>query len=238
MEFSNTANSQGLLQDVDFLCGTTTASYPTVDKVRNINQAYHDVTQMIWNSCDNWQYDDSNATDYPMARTSLTDNTMVYAIPSTARRIKRVEIMAADGNWVKLLAYDYKDIKNEAILEDIKDVGLPVYYDLVGNFIYLYPTPTSTYVTNSSGMAVYVDRDVTLFTSASTTAVPGFAPQFHRILSLQAAIDFEKDANQRQLFIAEKTQLVDGMRRFYGTRNVEKRIEITPSNKRYRHIYE
>jgi len=237
MEFSNTANSQGIIQDVDFLCGTNSTSYPTNDKVRNINQAYHDVTRLIWESSDTWQYDDSNATDLPVVLTTMTSGTSQYAIPSTAQKIERVEIKDVNSNLVKLQPIDYKDI---AIAESefYKNSGLPVYYDLIGNFINLYPAPSTTYVTTSSGMAVYVDRNVTLFTSASTTACPGFAPQFHRILSLQASLDFEQDVNKRNLFIAEKTNLVDGLKKFYSTRSVEGRTEIVPANKRRRHQYE
>jgi hypothetical protein len=115
---------------------------------------------------------------------------------------------------------------------------MPIYYDLIGNYINLYPTPATTYVTESSGMAVYVDRDVTLFTSASTTACPGFASQFHRILSLGAALDFEQDVNKRNLFIAEKQQLSEGLKRFYSTRSIEGRTEIKPSGKKYKRQYE
>jgi len=237
MEFSNTANSQGLIQDVDFLCRTNSSSYPTVDKVRNINQAYQDITRLIWECSDTWQYDDSNATDIPKVLTTLTGGTKQYAIPTTAQKIQRVEIKDNAGNWTKLEQIDYKDL-SVALPEYLETAGLPQYYDLIGNYINLYPTPATTYVTESSGMAVYVDRNVTLFTSASTTASPGFSAPFHRILSLQASIDFENDPNQRGLFMAEKSNLVDGLKKFYNTRSIETRTEIRPSGKKYSRQYE
>lgn len=237
MEFNATASSQGICQDIDFLCGTTTASYPLVDKVRNINQAYHDVTRLIWDSCDKWQYDDSNNADIPKVLTTLTGGTHQYAIPSTAQKIRRIEIKDINGLWTKLQPIDYADI-NIAIPEYLSADGLPIYYDLIGNYINLYPGPASTHVTTSSGMAVYIDRDVTLFTTASTTSVPGFAPQFHRILSLQASLDFEKDNIQRQLFMGEKNQLENGLKKFYGNRAIETRVGIKPANKRAHRAYE
>jgi len=237
MEFSNTANSQGLCEDVDFLCGTTTASYPLVAKVRNINQAYYDVNRLIWDSCDTWQYDDSNNTDIPKVLTTLTGGTHQYAVPSTAQKIRRIEIKDINGLTTKLRPIDYKDI-GISLPEYMSADGLPIYYDLIGNYINLYPGPAATHVTTSSGMAVYVDRNVTLFTSGSTTAAPGFAPQFHRLLSLQAALDFEKDPQQRQLFLAEKGQLTEGLKRFYSSRSVETRTSIRPSNKRQHRTYE
>jgi len=237
MEFSNSANSQGILQDIDFLCNTNSTTYSVADKVRNINQAYHDVTRLIWESSDTWQFDDTNKGDIPKIITTLTAGTSQYAIPSTAQKIERVEIKNVNGDWNKLTQIDYNDI-GVALPEYLSTNGMPIYYDLVGNYINLYPAPATTYVTESSGMAVYVDRDVTLFTSASTTACPGFASQFHRILSLGAALDFEQDINKRNLFIAEKQQLSEGLKKFYSTRSIEGRTEIKPSGKKYRHQYE
>ena len=237
MEFSNSVNKQGLVEDIDFLCGTNSSSYPLNDKVRNINQAYQDVVRLIWECCDTWQYDDSNATDIPKVLTTLASGTQEYAVPSTAQKIRRIEVKDVNGNWIKLQPIDYKEL-GVALPEFLKTDGLPIYYDLVGNYINLYPTPSSTYITEASGMAVYIDRNVSLFTSASTTGVPGFTPQFHRLISLQVALDFEKDPGQRNLFLVEKNQLTEGLKRFYNSREVETRTGIRPSNKRNRRTYE
>ncbi len=238
MEFSNPVNKLGLVEDIDFLCGTNATTYPLNDKVRNINYAYFDVNRLIWESSDTWQYDDNAKGDMPKILTTLSDGTSQYAIPSTAQKMRRVEIKDANGLWVKLKPIDYRDLEGVALPEFMKTAGLPIYYDLNGNYINLYPAPAATHVTVASGMATYVDRDVDLFTSASTTAVPGFAPQFHRLISLKASLDFEKDAGQRNLFLAEHQNLTDGLRKFYGSRAVERRTEITPSNKKRHRMYE
>jgi hypothetical protein len=237
MEFHNFVNKQGLVDDVLFLCQTTTAAYPVTHITRNINQAYHDVTRLIWESSDTWQYDDTNKGDIPKILTTLTSGTSFYAIPTTAQKIQRVEIKDSVGNWVKLKQVDYSDI-GIAMPEYYENSGLPVVYDLVGNYINLYPPPGTNEVTLTSGMATYVDRDVTEFTTASTTTVPGFAPQFHRLLSLQAALDFIQDPSQRSLFLGEKQQLSEGLKRFYNSRSVEGRTEIKPAGKRHKRQYE
>jgi hypothetical protein len=239
MEFYNATNTAlGLCQDVDFLCGSTTASYPLADKVRNINQAYLDVNRLIWESCDSWQYDDANNTDVPRVITSLTSGTGEYSIPSTAQKIRRIEVKDVNGKWIKLQPIDYQDINYTALPEYLSANGLPIYYDLIGDIISLYPTPSDTYTSTTSAMAVYIDRDVTLFTTASTTSVPGFATPFHRILSLQGAIDFEKDENQKRNFMVQKSDLVAGLKKFYNSREVEKRTTIKPHIKRAHRAYE
>ena len=231
MQYNSATNKNGLVQDVCFLCHTTTASYPLEDITRNINQSYHDVNRLIWECADNWDYDDSNNTDYPTAYVTLSDGVQRYAVPSTAQRIKRIEIKDANSNWVKLEPLIDEDI-DVSLRETFDTPGLPIYYNLVGTQLEFYPAPSSGYVTTASGCAVFLDRDITEFTTASTTASPGFATPFHRILSLQASIDFTTDPNDRQLFMGEKSNLVEGLKKFYGNRSLEQDAQIRPSGRR------
>jgi len=231
MEFSNSSNKLGLVEDIDFLCRTTSASYPLNDKVRNINQAYHDVTRLIWAAADDWQYDDSNATDLPKVLRTMGHASASYQIPTTAQEIQRVEVKDSSSDWRKLRPIDYRDI-NISLDEYLSTADMPIYYDLVGNYVTLYPPPSSAYTTLTSGLALRVGRDVTEFTSASTTTKPGFATQFHRILSLAAAIDFEKDPGQLRLFNQMKDRLEKGLQAFYSTRETERRSQLRPKGKR------
>lgn len=240
MLFSNSTNKTGLIEDIDFLCGTTSASYPLVQKVRNINNAYHDVTRIIWEAQDAWQFDDENRTDLPKITTSLTHGTGDYRVPALStviRHIKGIDIQDSQGNWQKLQAIDYNDI-TQAWDEYQDTAGMPMQYDLEGGYIRLKPAPSSAYVTTSSGMIIWISRDATEFTTASTTSVPGFATQFHKILSLSAAIDFTRDAGEQRLFIQMKDRLEKGLKEFYNARNVEKRISLRPYNKKFHRQYE
>lgn len=237
MEFSNPTNrAKGILQDINFLCGTTTATYPLADIVRNVNVAYLDVTRLIWESADGWQFDDSNNSDLPIATRTLTHNTQSIQIPSTARKIERIEVKDKGGTFQLLKQIDLRDI-NVATTNYLTPGGMPIYYDLRGNFIDFYPSPLSGSVTLTSGMKVYLNRDVTLFTTASTTAAPGFVPSFHRILSYSAAIDFTQDNSQKNYWLAQKQNLVQGLIKFYGSRNVELPKKIQPLLKKFRNTY-
>lgn len=231
MQFSDSSGGDGIVEDIDFLCRTTSASYPVADKTRNINQAYHDVSRLIWDCADGWQYDDRNKSDLPKYLKTMVHGTQDVTVPSTAQAIDRVEVEDDDGSWHKLTPIDYRDISQA--LEEFKDVdGLPTHYDLVGNYLTLYPAPSSAYCTLTSGLAIRVARDVTEFATSATTAVPGFATQFHRILSLSSALDFEQDAGQRALFAQMKDRLERGLRGFYSHRETERRGEMRPYGKR------
>jgi hypothetical protein len=231
MEFSNSVNKNGLVEDTDFLSQTNSDSYPLADKVRNINSAYHNAVRLIWEVAEGWQYDDLNKTDLPIATTTLVSGQKNYTVPSTAQRIQRVEVKNKQGDWSVIHQIDVNDIAS-SINEFMTTDGMPTYYDLIADSLFLYPSPSSDYVYGTDDMQVYFDRCVTEFTTASTTASPGFAAPFHRILSLSAAIDNEKDDLKLRRMIADKSDLLEGLKRFYSHRNVERRNSLRPANRR------
>jgi hypothetical protein len=225
-------NIQEIDNDVDFLCGSTSASYPVADKRRNENIAYQDVARLIWQSAGGWQFDDSNATTLPVARTTLVHNQQDYTLPSTCQRVEEVVVKDSGGTWNKLKPFDIHDT-TIAPEEYMGDSGMPIYYDLIGRSIMLYPTPSSAYCTMASGMGVYVNRDVTEFpVTAGTGYTPGFATPFHRILSYATAIDFTQDNSERNLLVQLKTRLEQGLINFYAKRDVENTPSIKPRSKK------
>ena len=226
MKFTDVTDKSGLIQDVDFLVGSTSASYPTLDKLRNINNAYLTVASLIWDSDGTWQYDDSNATDTPKATRTLGNASATYQVPTTAMRIEGVEVKTAAGEWRKMAPIDYQDL-NQSPEEYLKSHSMPRFYDLTGNYIRLFPPPSSAYATLTSGMAVRVSRNVTVFTSASS-ASPGFADSFHRILSLAAAIDFEKEPQALSRLVQMKDRLERGLVIFYSKRGTQMKTRIKP----------
>lgn len=225
-------NITDMKADIDFLCGSTSATYLLADKIRNINVAYQDVARIIWESADGWQYDDSNNATSPIVTKSLTEDSQSYSIPTTAQRVQGVEVKDDGGTWHKLKPVDIHDV-DVAMSEFHSSAGLPIYYDLAGQFINLYPKPTSASVTLTSGMQIYVDRDVTEFGLGATTASPGFAKPFHRILSYAVALDFLRDDEEKQFYALQKNRLEEGLKRFYSKRNKEHKTKIKPGSKRF-----
>ncbi len=219
-----------LKADTNFLCGSTSASYPDADKVRNMNAAYQDVARLIWESQDGWQYDDSNATTLPIAKATLVHNQQDYSLPSTAQRVERVQIKNSEGDWIKLSQIDYKDFSTAT--QEFLGSGLPQHYDMIGRSIMLYPIPSSASVTLSAGLQLFFNRDVTEFAVTATTSTPGFATAFHRILSYAAAFDFEQDDTKKKFLAEQRRRLEEGLTRFYSRRMDERQATIKPHSKR------
>ena len=224
-------NIQTLDQDVHFLCGSTSASYPVADIRRNMNVAYQDIARLIWESDGTWSFDDANNTDLPVAYRTIANASATYLIPTTALRVEGVEIKDGNANWVKLNPLSYHDFTISPE-EYLTGGGTPIYYMLEGTQITLFPAPATGDVTMSSGMAVRLSRAVTEFATTATTSTPGFATAFHRILSLAAAIDFVQDNNQRQFLAVQKDRLEKGMAKFYSKRGAEYKTQIKPAGKK------
>jgi hypothetical protein len=73
--------------------------------------------------------------------------------------------------------------------------GIPQYYDKIANSVFLYPAPSYNY---TNGLKCYFQRNVSYFVPGDTVKTPGFNPQFHRILSAKAALDYALAKNLPQ----------------------------------------
>ena len=220
-----------LKNDVHFLCGSTSGTYPDADLIRNINIHYNDVARLIWESAGGWQFDDSNETTLPIAKTTLVHNQQDYSLPTDAQKLEAVVVKDSSGNWSKLKPFDIHDT-TIAPSEYLETAGLPLYYDMIGKSVMLYPTPSSAYCTLASGLGVYVSRNVTEFAVTASSETPGFATPFHRILSYATSLDFLQDNAQKQSLAIQKDRLEKGLVNFYAKRGVEVIANIKPQAKK------
>jgi hypothetical protein len=227
MFFSDTVSSNGLVQDIDDLCHTDSTSYTLARKARNINAWYRKAVSWIRSIHGKWEYDDSNATTLPIYTITVVDEQQDYELPSTAQTVERVEVMDKDGDYQVVSPIDKNEI-GEAMSEFEGTAGLPEYYDLIGRSVLLYPKPSTDYVTASAGLKVYVARDVTSFNSTATETEPGFASNFHRILSLGASFDFEEDPAKKNYLLTQINELKNELVDFYSRRDTESKTIIEP----------
>lgn len=223
-------NALQLRQDVDFLCGSTSASYPDADKMRNINIAYNDVARIIWESS-SVLWEDSSKTGQPVSYVTLGHTSAHYMIPTSAMKIVGIEVRNSAGDWEKLRATTYEEL-GISPEEYLSDPGMPYKYMIEGNDIRLFPSPSSASCALTTAMAIRLNSTVTDLPATATTASPGFASPFHRILSYAAVLDFTQDEAQRKNVLFQKERLERGLRNFYAKRVVELPATIKPASKR------
>ncbi len=240
MDFNSTTAKSGICQDTRFLLGfgvNDTVTYSNADIARNSNNWYRRAVNLIWETVGDWEFDDTNASDLPVATTDLVDGQEDYELPSGAQTIERVEVMGNDGNYVLLLPITKEQIKSEAMTEQFENGGLPEYYDMVGRSVVLYPTPLTSEVTLTDGLKIYVSRDIDEFNSTDTTQEPGFANNFHRFISVGSALDYANAKGMTDKIPVFKGQLDSiqaEMQQFYARRHEKDfKLRIKPSGENY-----
>ena len=221
-----------------FLTNTSVDTYGDSDLEMNINDWYKRVISWIWEATGTWEYDDSNKTTLPVATADLGDGRADYTLPTDAQMIVKIEVKDNDGNYYGLDPIDKSEMDSPS--EEFGDDGAPKYYDLIGNSVILYPTPSSSDVTIDGGFRVHISRDVDKM--SESTDKPGFNRQFHVILAYGAALDWciaFQDANKevdirRQLAGDSSTDgLKEELRLYYGRRNRDSKRKLSPSRQNY-----
>lgn len=191
MQFSDATNKNGLVQDIDFICGTDNTSYPIEDKTRNINEELYGVGVLMWRYSPLWAFDDNNQTTLPILTTNLVEGQKDYGLETNILHIERVSVKDANGLWSDLEFLPFSDIP-QPIDEFYKTNGIPRIYSLKGNSLFLLPAPRAADVTLTNGLKMVISRiaDGVKFVSTDTTKTPGFNPAYHRILSLGASLAY------------------------------------------------
>lgn len=203
MQLQSEANGLDLYSDCLWLCGISssdTTTYPIKDFTRNANFGLDKVTSKILKA-KNWQHDDTVQTSEILdTSVAIVSGTKKYAIPVTWLRIgSPVRVKDSAGNWHTLT---HKE-RNELTDAEIAATGVPKTYEKRGNWLYLFPTPDYS---ATAGLEVPFQRGPSYFTYTDTTKTPGFATDFHRLISLYAAEDYcaTNTLNNRLAMIREQ----------------------------------
>jgi hypothetical protein len=191
--FNDTTTKKGLIQACEDYCNLGDAGISgSTSKLHSFTRWINDGGRAIWEiiirSSNDWIYDDSNQTDLPQASTDLVSGTGKYSTPTTALRIRRVEIKDSADNWRVIPPYALENLE-WAVDEFAKTNGDPMTYRLVGTTIELKPAPNYN---KTGGLKIYFDREGVSFVYTDTTAVAGFASIFHDLLAQYASIQWLK----------------------------------------------
>lgn len=242
MQFSDTSNKLGLIQECEDLLGFDYGDISgDTDRLdgftRLLNEAYRLVNKKIWRYSGTWQYDDDNNSGLPYATANLKDSQEDYSLPTYAQSITRLEVKDSNGDFQVIKPFDEVNL-GMAWSEFMEDDGMPEYYDVKGRQIYLKPNPAPSDVTLTAGLKVFFTRTIHAFTSSDTTATPAFDEDFHRLLPQLAAYWWAagKDLDNTRLNAIKEgpggiKETFDELRFFYGNRHEDVKTSIKPHGK-------
>jgi hypothetical protein len=234
MVFSNTTDKNGLIQDCEriifneygAISGNTTR---LAEFTALLNQSLDDTAVDIMRADRNWKWDDRNHTDAPISTTDLVSGQSDYQLDISFLKIEKVEAMDEAGNWFVLA--DVKEVeRDESFSERFETNGIPRYYDLRGDWLYVFP---ATNYNKTDGLKVYFQRGFSHFVTSDTVKTPGCPSPFHPIVSMRACYKY---AFPKQMPIAQSLELeirksVANLKNNLRTRNPRGRNRVLPKFK-------
>lgn len=220
------------------LTKTNSSSYTDANMLIDVNVAYNDITAQIFQADGRWEYDDSNNTDFPVATTALVSGQQDYALSVAHLFIDRVEVKPNGGSYFyKLAPRDVEDKMWGSNLLGLDNVtqAAPMWYDLVGTSVFLYPIPNYS---QAASLKIYFRRASTDFTSMSgqASSVPGFASLFHPLIAYKVAYDYCV-ANMPQLangYLAVIREMEQALKVYYMQRNKDDGARLSTNSIRFR----
>ena len=233
MQFSGQSENLDIVSEVDLLCDSSVTSYPLLAKVRRYNAFVNELVGDVINSDGTWQWDDTNYTDLPVGTSTLIEGQQSYTFSSNYLQITSVEILDSGGNlYKKIKPIDLEQLGGLGPDEYFgltsagnPATGFPQWYDILGDTVFLYLSPTSSAVTLASGLRVRFKRshreitmsDSTTVQSGEETREPPFPTTHHMLLAYMMSIpycmSYKKD---RVAWLERKVGSNDPSDRLYG----------------------
>lgn len=236
MLISEATNRTGIIQLLEDLTSTqssSTSSYTTATKVRDINLAFDDYQNLVKQASGTWQADDSNHTKYPNMKFNLVSGQQDYSFTedeqgNQVQDIYRVECKDANGTWQLLTPYD-EMLEDTALSAQETSSGTPTRYYKTANGIFLDKTPNYN---STLGVRMFYTRSPNYFTTTDVTnetKEPGIPNGHHRYLALKPAYWYwlPKDSTRASLYANELTKLETSIGKDISLRSRDERPRMS-----------
>lgn len=191
MVFSDTVTNLGIVQQVRSFMRVDANQWPTYKIVNSCNNYLDTVTGYAIGADRRFQWDDTNHTKLPEGTANLLINQSDYSFLTDEQGnaillLTRIDVLDSSGSWRQLTPRDQIQIP-QAIGEDQRTAGLPLFYDKIAdNIVRLSPKPIASV---TGGIKFFFQRTGSYFAADSTTKSPGVSPLLHRGFVINATYD-------------------------------------------------
>lgn len=221
-----------IVSQIDANLDTSSTTYPLATKVLDINLALDNIFSLIFKASGKWQFDDSNHSDFPFITTDLVANQRDYTFTSDGSGnlildVYKVMVKDESGIFHEIYPVDQQSDENmDSFFDGQNTSGIPSRYDKTGNGILLDVIPSYN---STGGLKVFINREGSYFTVASTTTKPGFAGIFHEYLALRPSYyyAFRKGYKNADRFKMEMVAMESKIKSYYRDRSRDEQSVLT-----------
>lgn len=190
MDFSDSVNLTGIVQQTRVMARVDANQWPTVRIANSCNNWLDTITGYAIRSDRRFQWDDTNHTALPEGTAQLTSAVSDYSWLTDEQENPILTLLGVsilqNGKYEPLKLADRNDQGYDPANFG-QDSGTPTEYDKIAdNIIRLDKKPTATV---ASGLKFYFQRVGSYFTASDTTKEPGVAPILHRGFVIASAYD-------------------------------------------------
>lgn len=228
MIYSDPSGKDGVIQEMDRICGSTDNTYPIRDKTSRVNQAIDRFYTLVFENDSIWHFDDANYTDLPIAVTNIVFSQADYSFAAELLTVRNVYLSDSSGNFTEIQNFSEEEWKAQNIfINPPGNSGIASGYVLMGNSVLLVPIPNYNY---NGGLKVVFERNGSKFVYTDTTKTPGIPSLFHPYLARQASMPFLIEKNLPQLAgVMDQIAIdEDAIGNFLSRRNKASKTKITP----------
>jgi len=236
LRFSDTSSEKaGMLQSCESIVfgdnygAITDNSDLLATFTRNINRGLDRFVSLVLQYDNRWEFDDSNYSNFPIGTRDLSSGQQDYTFNDEHLKIRAVEVKRENSDdWDILHPIDHEEIKrsSRSITDFQEDSGIPTWYDLYANSLWLYPPPSYN---RTGGLKVYFQRRAEYFETTDQSKEPGINELYHEYLVYWACYQYafpkrmEVASTLREEIVAWEERIKED----YQKRNKDWRPKIT-----------
>lgn len=238
IQFNSHSDNLDVVSELKAICNTDTNGYPLKDMTRRVNMALDRFFTIAFEAGGQWSYDDPSNDSLPIQTINLVSGTQDYNLDdftSEILNILRIEVAdsASVNKFVPVGRLERGYLDTIALSERYKTNGIPQEYDLVGEYLRLYP---ATDYNATNGLRIYLERNKVAFASTDTTKTLPVPSLFTGYICNHAALPWlienqKPQANQIAALVARDEIAI---REYFGNREKGIKKQFTMNIGRFR----